>query len=287
LLFRRFVAKLSCILLDTLIITILFAVTYVGYGAYGEDPFLPRNQILIRIKEVVRMKRHCFFVSLLACASLAIPAYADPIVIGASKSAEIPITSLPATITVPGKYYFVANMYEPTPEWPTAITVNAPGAVVIDMRGFTLTGPEGYDISSIGFLIQGNDVTIENGTIEGFMYQVQAGNPPYPPVPVAGISLLHLFFAATGEAAITFQAVNSSVVKDCVFNFVSTGFSGTPGPLIRDAGSTTGNSYINDRFLGKSFSSSADTSLCAITSIPSSYTVNIVPTKTVSEPPTN
>jgi hypothetical protein len=226
------------------------------------------------------MKKHCCLF-LLAFAGLAVSAYADPI--GASKSAEIPITSLPATITKPGTYYFVANMYESTPEWPTAITVNAPGGlVVIDMRGFTLTGPEYYATSSIGFLIQSNDVTIKNGTIEGFMYQVQTGNPP-----VAGISLLHLFFAATGERSITFQGVNSSVVKDCVFNFVSTGFSGTPGPLIQDAGSTTGNSYINDRFLGKSFSSSPDTSLCAITSIPSSYTVNIVPDKTVSGPPTN
>jgi hypothetical protein len=232
------------------------------------------------------MKRHCLL-SLLTFASLSLPAYSAPVVIGASKTAESPIASLPATITKPGTYYFVANMYESTPLWPTAITVNAPGPVTIDLRGFTLTGPEYYGISSIGFLIQSNDVTIENGTIAGFMYQVQTGSPSYqyPPVPIAGISLLHLFFAAPGEAAITFQAANSSVVKDCVFNFVSTGFSGTPGPLIQDAGSTTGNSYINDRFLGKSFSSSTDTSLCAITSIASSYTVNIVPTKTVSEPP--
>jgi hypothetical protein len=202
------------------------------------------------------------------------------IIASAAVAAPQPIPSLPATITVPGKYYFVTNLYEPTPEWPTAITVNAPGPVVIDLRGFAFVGPEYYGISSVGILIQSNDVTIENGTIEGFMYQVEAGSQnQYPPVPITGVNLRNLYFTACGECSISFSNVNSSVVRDCILTFVSTGFSGTPGPLTQDGGSTTGNSYINDRFLGKSFSSSNDTVLCAITSVTNGYTINVVPGK--------
>jgi len=62
--------------------------------------------------------------------------------IGASLSAhavEIPIPSLPATITKPGTYYFAANMYyavtvEPAPLSPVAITVNSTGPVTVSGR---------------------------------------------------------------------------------------------------------------------------------------------------------
>jgi hypothetical protein len=196
---------------------------------------------------------------------------------------ETPITSLPATITVPGNYYFVGNMYEPTALWPTGptgITVNAPGTVVIDLRGFALVGPEYYGIASYGILIRSNDVTIRDGKIEGFMYQIEAGSQnQYPPVPISGVNLLNLYFTACGECSISFGYVNSSVVRDCAFTFHSTGFSGTPGPLIQDGASARGNSYINDRFLGKSFSSSPDTTMCAITSTSNGYTINVVPGK--------
>ena len=199
------------------------------------------------------------------------------------QAAWIPVPSLPATITKPGEYYFVGNMYEPTPSLTgaPAITVNAPtGAVVIDMRGFTLTGPEYYGSASYGILIQSNNVTIQNGTIEGFMYQVEAGvQNQYPTVSITGVNLRNLYFTACGECSLSFSNVNSSVVKDCTLTFVSTGFSGTPGPLIQDGGSTTGNSYINDKFVGKSFSSSTDTDLCAITSVANGYTINVVPGK--------
>ena len=200
------------------------------------------------------------------------------IIASAAVAAPQPIPALPATITKPGEYYFVGNMYEPTPEWQTAITVNAPGPVVIDLRGFAFVGPEGYSSESVGLLIQSNDVTIENGAIEGFMDQVQAVLQTYPYEPITGIRLLNLYFTECGEYSISFEKVNSSVVRDCVFTFLSTGFSGDPGPLIIDGGSTTGNSYIHDKVLGSSFSST--TGIIAITGAPNgSYTVNIVPAK--------
>ena len=193
-------------------------------------------------------------------------------------AAWIPITALPVTITVPGNYYFVSNMYEPTPVWATAITVNAPGPVVIDLRGFELVGPEGYASGSSGILIQSNDVTIENGSIEGFMDQLQAVLQTYPYEPMTGIRLLNLYFTGCGEYSVSFEKVNNGVVRDCIFTFLNTGFSGTPGPLILDGGSATGNSYINDKFLGTSFSSSTD--MMAVTGEPNgSYTVNILPSK--------
>ena len=101
-----------------------------------------------------------------------------PALLGAlsAHAAWITITSLPVTITQPGDYYFVSDIYEPTLFQVPAITVNAPGPVVIDLRGFALVGPEYNANNSAGVLIQSNDVTVQNGSIEGFLEQVGAGS---------------------------------------------------------------------------------------------------------------
>ena len=92
--------------------------------------------------------------------------------------------------------------------------------------------------------------------------------------------MLNLFFTACGEEAISFYGVNSSVIRDCVFTFVNTSFDGTPGALIVDQGSTTGNSYINDRFTGRSFvQGTPPFALTGPQNPNAAFTVNIVPTK--------
>jgi len=87
-----------------------------------------------------------------------------------------------ATITKPGNYYFVANMYyaattEPGAISTVAITVNAAGPVTINMRGFSLTGPsqqflDGYYTNPVAISINSGNVTVKNGSIAGFYRKI-------------------------------------------------------------------------------------------------------------------
>ena len=181
----------------------------------------------------------------------------------AAVAAPQPIPALPATITQPGEYYFVGNMFynnqaqvQSSTTAAAAITVNAPGGpVVIDMRGFTLTGLEYNATYSIGYLIQSNEVMIQNGSIDGFLEQITNESTSYfsPVTPVAEIYLLNLFFTKCGEQALQFYNVNSSTIRNCTFTMVNAGFDGEPGAVIVDQGSATGNNYVNCKVTGHSF----------------------------------
>lgn len=164
-----------------------------------------------------------------------------------------PISTLPLVITKPGHYYLVGNVFfnMPTTTSPTtAITVNAPGPVVIDMRGFTLEGQTRYhfpekDYFPTGILIQSNNVTVINGTIEGFWNGVIAsgivgtwnGSVYVPTIFLTGIDLEGLTFSGTDNDGSAFDYVNNSIVRNCLYvdNYAG----------VNDSGSTAGNTYIN------------------------------------------
>jgi hypothetical protein len=182
-----------------------------------------------------------------------------------AQSAEIPIASLPATITKAGNYYFVANMYyaattEPGPITTVAITVNAPGPVTINMRGFTLSGPgqqflDGWYTNPVAIRIDSNNVTIKNGSITGYMSGILASGSYTSPNPVnylSGIDLENITFINGAQfGCVGFSYVNNSVVRNCDFSQqVDYG-----DPAISDSLSQTGNNYINDKVNnGNSFS---------------------------------
>lgn len=103
------------------------------------------------------------FLGTFACASFAIPAYAAPPAV---------ITSLPCTITVPGKYVLNQNL---TSNAFAAILITC-GDVTVDLNGYTITGPgganpkcfgiEAYNANSvIGAL---SNITLKNGTLTNF-----------------------------------------------------------------------------------------------------------------------
>lgn len=76
--------------------------------------------------------------------------------------ADTVIDHIPYTITAPGEYVLQSNI---TVRESVGITVTADN-VVINLNGFTLTklrqGPED------GIVVDGNNVTVRNGTIDGF-----------------------------------------------------------------------------------------------------------------------
>jgi hypothetical protein len=175
---------------------------------------------------------------------------------GAEIAKSTPIPSLPAIITKPGNYYFVANMYyaitfEPGPISPVSITVNAPGPVTIDMRGFTLSGPgqqflNGWYTNPIGIVIESSNVTILNGSITGYLSGILASGYTYPnPVNyLSGIDLENITFKNGAEfGCVGFSYVNNSVVRNCDFS-QQTDYG---DPALSDSLSQTGNNYINDK----------------------------------------
>ena len=163
-----------------------------------------------------------------------------------------PIASLPITITTPGTYYFISNMFfTPTSlSNSTAITVNSPGIVTIDLNGYTLTGPPqafmgGYYLNPSGIVIQSSNVTIRKGTIAGFFSQWvasnqnSAGGPNY----ISNIDIQSVTFTGGYVDTIQLTYVDNSIVRDCIF-------TGSYGTEIVDGASQTGNRYINDKFSG-------------------------------------
>ena len=192
------------------------------------------------------MKKLCCLL-LLAFASLSLPAYAEPL----AAVTFIPIPSLPTIITKPGNYYFVANMYFQVASATApsvAITVNAPGPVTIDMRGFTLSSqtrflfqPGYVTVDPTAISILSSDVTVRNGEISGFWNGLLAAGTGNASVGtyLSRIHLEKVKFLASDNEAVGLTKVNNSVVRDCDFTETYAG--------IQDYGSQTGNTYINDK----------------------------------------
>jgi hypothetical protein len=188
-----------------------------------------------------------------------------------------PISTVPVVITKPGHYYFVANLYFqlPTPTAPpTAITVNAPGPVVIDMRGFTISGGQRYEFPTggstvypTGILIQSSNVTVENGKVSGFWNGILASGSTA--AYFAGNNLESVTFVSSGNDESFFTYVNNSIVRNCQY---INNYGG-----VYDIFSQTGNRYINDTVTNSNdpqFSFSVATPFnskigCTYTSVPS------------------
>lgn len=138
---------------------------------------------------------------------------------------------------------------------PSAITIftaHLGGPVIVDLKGFTITGPASF---GYGVLIGENKIftaypiTIRNGTIKNFQYGVWAGNQGD-----VTINKLVFFLSPalnTFVTGIDFESVDSSKIDNCTFN-VSGPINGmTYG--IEDHTSAGGNSYHNDTFLNVEF----------------------------------
>jgi hypothetical protein len=173
----------------------------------------------------------------------------------AAKTSTIPISYLPFSITAPGTYVLTGNLtFSPsTSVVVPAITVSTAisGPVVIDLKGFTLTGSgsSGPTVAvGIGFFTGTSvrnafPITIRNGTLLNFGFGVWAELDGIDDI--TDLSLNNLTFTekpANGGFghAVTFRQVSSSNVNNCIFN------SGNVG--ISDLESNGGNTYNNNSF---------------------------------------
>jgi hypothetical protein len=180
----------------------------------------------------------------------------------AAQSANIQISSLPFAITAPGTYVVTGDLTFSSPPQPNgtsvaAITISTAlsGPVVVDLKGFTITGSGG---ETVGFGIGGGDgffagtnvpntypITIRNGILRNFPFGVwgEITNGGFLSNIVVNNLAIYLVDDPNGNGkAILFDKVNSSSVNNCSIH------GGTLG--IQDFGIEGGNSYNNDVFVG-------------------------------------
>jgi hypothetical protein len=157
----------------------------------------------------------------------------------APKSTSIKISSLPFTITAPGTYVLTGNLSYTGGGINPAISINGTiaGPVILDLKGFTLTGDVGTNynacisISGSGGLYP---VTIRNGTISKFEEGVLDNS-------VSNIAVNHMVFDQTSNG-VSLNFVDLSTIQNCTFNLNSYG--------IEDRRSIGGNNYNNNIFIG-------------------------------------
>lgn len=122
--------------------------------------------------------------------------------------AGTPITALPATISVPGKYYLTRNLTKMASG--DGITISA-SDVDLDLGGFTLTGPD----LSAGIFISGTRVRVHNGYIVDWDTGI-AGVSSTAVITVEGVHVTSV--VKTGVSLL-----GSGVVRDCSVNSASRG----------------------------------------------------------------
>jgi hypothetical protein len=165
-----------------------------------------------------------------------------------AQSANIKISSLPFNITAPGTYVVTGDLTSPLTSYGLGsinITTTLAGPVILDLKGFTLTGNSGLTTGvTLGWnSASGNTypITIRNGTLTNFGYGVITFSGGV----LSNISINNVVFnpsspiEGNGGCGIKFVGVNSSSVNNCTFS----GYLG-----IEDAESQGGNSYNNDSF---------------------------------------
>ncbi|MEK0449924.1 MAG: hypothetical protein RL088_2192 [Verrucomicrobiota bacterium] len=189
-----------------------------------------RNSLLNfeRISSTVRsMKSHRFAI-LILCTLFAFmtgSAIADT-------TLGTPIGKLPYTIKKAGKYRLIKNLtIAENPALFGAIFVTVPG-VVIDLNGYTITGPSDSTTNMYGVFSNVERLTIRNGTIAGFARGVATGRNSI----VEDLSIVEP--TQTG-----FSAGDHSIVRRCD---VTIGFSGSGTSFFTNGGYVGEFSEINE-----------------------------------------
>jgi hypothetical protein len=138
-------------------------------------------------------------------------------------SATIKISSLPFTVTTPGTYVLTGNLTCTTPGAVISIPATLPGPVVVNLKGFTISGTSdlingiciGADGASspINTVPNAFPITVRNGAIKVVSYGIDASGSP---APLQNLLIADLDLAG-GLACITFSNVQNSVVRNCTF----------------------------------------------------------------------
>jgi hypothetical protein len=124
-----------------------------------------------------------------------------------------PIESLPFTISAPGSYYLTKNLSVTSGN---GITINS-GDVSVDLNGFTISSSEATPAGT-GILINGNNVSIRNGTVRG--------NVDNTGGPLSGSGFLHGVGTSPSFFGIHNVHVSHVLVSGCMGDGISRSAAG-------------------------------------------------------------
>jgi hypothetical protein len=178
----------------------------------------------------------------------------------AAKATSIPISFLPYSITTPGTYVLKGNLsysvFSTDTKFPAILIHNdVKGAVVLDLNGFTITGPAELSSGAVsyGILIgadNGNEqpapnafpITVRNGSLTNFTFGVDASQLGLTHITLDHLTVSHPALLI-GQTTGLYLSATASTVSDC--NLLSYGFG------INITGSALGvanNTYKNNTF---------------------------------------
>jgi hypothetical protein len=168
----------------------------------------------------------------------------------AAKASTTPILYLPYPITAPGTYVVTKNLTFSATANVAAITISTAirGPVIVDLKGFTLTGAAGNSVGvGIGSFAgtqsipNTSPITVRNGALTNFGFGVWAENGAV----LSSIDLQNVAIRIGGTSGVNnvcvlFSQVELSTISNCSFTDGSIGIEDTQSP--------GGNIYANDTF---------------------------------------
>jgi hypothetical protein len=184
-------------------------------------------------------------------------AHAQTVTAQAAKSTSTQISSLPFNITAPGTYVLTGNLTFTSGNLAGInVITNVSGPVVIDLKGYTITGPGTPGTETDGVLISNTgsintySITIRNGTISNCSFGISVDERT--DVTINNIIFYEpaLLSNAINVVGVYLERSNFATVSNCTFNVTNTGLTAFG---IEDFASTGGNSYNNDTFVNIPF----------------------------------
>ena len=143
------------------------------------------------------------------------------------QAGNIPISALPVNITNPGTYVVTENLSYPVYGPAIVIANNVTGEVIVDLKGFTLTGAGEIDNNHVSFGVSIGyyqvsatnhyPIIIRNGTLENFTVGIdaqQGGRGNLTDLTVDNLTITHPASAPVQTTAVTFSC-SFSMVTNC------------------------------------------------------------------------
>jgi hypothetical protein len=163
------------------------------------------------------------------------------------QTANIPFTYLPFTISAPGTYVLNTDLTSTNVNSVgVAINQQAVGNIVLNLNGHTLHGNGAVAGITVNLRdVNGANLTIRNGTLDGFYYGIET-NAEDSPAQHSHFLVENVTFKSTNNntVSISLENTNGAVIGGCKF-------LGVMRVGIWDAASAYGNTYSNLSFDGQ------------------------------------
>jgi hypothetical protein len=176
--------------------------------------------------------------------------HAQVVNVQAAKATSTPISSLPCNILSSGTYALTRNLNYPVGQSVPAIVIpsNLTGAVVVDLKGFTIAGGgDGFGVRIGSYDAPATNafpITIRNGTVTNFTIGIdasQGGHDGLTKITLDHLTISHPLGSGSQTTAIYFPTT-ASTVSYCNLSGYEFGIR------LNRTGSTANNSYKNNTF---------------------------------------